>query len=85
MALMISKQDTCKHQTVLRVTHCCLPATPWLRDVLTLRPSRWKRNFPPECRLTFAGLLTNSVVLVRERTIPTEQPPLVNEVSANFC
>jgi hypothetical protein len=27
---------------------------------------------------------TNSVVLVRERTIPTEQPPLVGEVSANF-
>ena len=27
----------------------------------------------------------NSVALVRERTIPTEQPPLVGEVSANFC
>jgi hypothetical protein len=27
----------------------------------------------------------NSVTLVRERTIPTEQPPLVGEVSANFC
>jgi hypothetical protein len=26
----------------------------------------------------------NSVVWVRERTIPTERPPLVNEVSANF-
>jgi hypothetical protein len=25
------------------------------------------------------------VALVRERTIPTEQPPLVGEVSANFC
>jgi hypothetical protein len=23
--------------------------------------------------------------LVRERTIPTESPPLVGEVSANFC
>jgi hypothetical protein len=30
-------------------------------------------------------LLTNSVALVRERTIPTERPPLVGEVSANFC
>jgi hypothetical protein len=29
--------------------------------------------------------LTNSVALVRERTIPTERPPLVGEVSANFC
>jgi hypothetical protein len=29
--------------------------------------------------------LTNSVALVRERTIPTERPPLVGEVSAKFC
>jgi hypothetical protein len=27
----------------------------------------------------------NSVALVRERTIRTERPPLVVEVSANFC
>jgi hypothetical protein len=27
----------------------------------------------------------NSVALVRERTIPAERPPLVSEVSANFC
>jgi hypothetical protein len=27
----------------------------------------------------------NSVALVRERTVPTEQPPPVGEVSANFC
>jgi hypothetical protein len=27
----------------------------------------------------------NSVVWVHERTIPTERPPLVGEVSANFC
>jgi hypothetical protein len=26
----------------------------------------------------------NSVALVRKRTIPTERPPLVSEVSANF-
>jgi hypothetical protein len=29
--------------------------------------------------------ITNSVALVRERSIPTERPPLVSEVSANFC
>jgi hypothetical protein len=29
--------------------------------------------------------ITNSVALVRERTIPTERPPPVGEVSANFC
>jgi hypothetical protein len=28
---------------------------------------------------------TNSVVWVRERTIPTERPPLVGEVSSNVC
>jgi hypothetical protein len=28
---------------------------------------------------------TNSMVRVRERTIPTERPPLVGEVVANFC
>jgi hypothetical protein len=27
----------------------------------------------------------SSVVLVLERTMPTERPPLVGEVSANFC
>jgi hypothetical protein len=27
----------------------------------------------------------NSAALVRERTIPIERPPLVGEVSANFC
>ena len=27
----------------------------------------------------------NTVALVRERTIPTERPPPVGEVSANFC
>jgi hypothetical protein len=29
--------------------------------------------------------LTNSVALVRKRTIPTGRPPLVGEVSTNFC
>jgi hypothetical protein len=27
----------------------------------------------------------NSMVCVRERTIPTERPPLAGEVIANFC
>jgi hypothetical protein len=29
--------------------------------------------------------ILNSVVLVRKRSIPTERPPLVGEVSADFC
>ena len=40
-------------------------------------------------RLTLRRLMSyiyiNSVALVRERTIPTERPPPVGEVSANFC
>jgi len=34
---------------------------------------------------THAQTKLNSVVLVRKRTIPTERPPPVGEVSANFC
>ena len=36
-------------------------------------------------RLMSINLKLNSVALVRERTIPTERPPPVGEVSANFC
>jgi hypothetical protein len=32
-----------------------------------------------------AEWVTNSVAWVRERTIRTERPPIVGEVSANFC
>jgi hypothetical protein len=31
------------------------------------------------------GVFINTMVWVRERTIPTERPPLVGEVIANFC
>jgi hypothetical protein len=36
-------------------------------------------------RICSQEILTNSVALVRERTIPTERPPLISEVSTNFC
>jgi hypothetical protein len=35
--------------------------------------------------ITSRPYVNNSVALVRERTIPTERPPLVGEVSANFA
>ena len=38
------------------------------------------RHMPEELKLKL-----NSVALVRERTIPTERPPPVGEVCANFC
>jgi len=37
------------------------------------------------CISYFSHTKTNSVALVRTRTIPTERPPPVGEVSANFC
>jgi hypothetical protein len=40
---------------------------------------------PPSTCCTWTGKYTNSVALVRERTIPTKRPPLVGKVSANFC
>jgi hypothetical protein len=42
-------------------------------------------NAPKEASLARVLLKLNSVALVRERTIPTERPPPVGEVSANFC
>jgi hypothetical protein len=37
------------------------------------------------CSYRFVQTPLNSMALVRERTIPTERPPPVGEVSANFC
>jgi hypothetical protein len=34
--------------------------------------------------LLYSKLTKNSVAWVRKRTIPTERPPLVGEISANF-
>jgi hypothetical protein len=41
----------------------------------------------PKSRHDYSVFITklNFVALVPERTIPTERPPLVGEVSANFC
>jgi hypothetical protein len=64
---------------------------------LVLTNSSWFQTFRTFYRL--AGILQfqvaislplilskkNSLVRVRERTIPTERPPLVGEVIANFC
>jgi hypothetical protein len=47
----------------------------------------WKRGTILVCMLTQKPhtRTINSVALVRERTITTERPPPVGEVSANFC
>jgi hypothetical protein len=36
-------------------------------------------------RLSIKNNKLNSVAVIRKRTIPTERPPLVGEVSANLC
>jgi len=46
-------------------------------------PSRTKATVVPATLNIRVKL--NSVALVRTRTIPTERPPPVGEVSANFC
>jgi hypothetical protein len=52
-------------------------------DYTALYPRGQILPFPVQFRWAFL-LKLNSVALVRKRTIPTEQPPLVGEVSANF-
>jgi hypothetical protein len=48
---------------------------------LELVLSRWPCTRP----VTSCMLQLTPWLLVRKRTIQTEQPPLVGEVSANFC
>ena len=51
---------------------------------LRLNDSMWKKKGSSVSNVAFQGLHL-SVALVRERTIPTERPPPVGEVGANFC
>jgi hypothetical protein len=50
-------------------------------------PTKYRRPPVPTRKPTVVVYKTklNSMALVRERTIPTERPPPVGEVSANFC
>jgi hypothetical protein len=48
-------------------------------------PERGGKMFLRIIRTNLLKLKLNSMALVRERTIPTERPPPVGEVSANFC
>jgi hypothetical protein len=43
------------------------------------------RNFTSMNIYIYIYITENSMVWVRERTIPTERPPLVGKVIANFC
>jgi hypothetical protein len=54
-------------------------------DWIGLAQDRDKRRALVNSVMNLLKLKLNSMARVRERTIPTERPPLVNELSANFC
>ena len=62
------------------------PVSLWRQNIQ--HPVIWSRTLAVRSVATHMSYTTkklNSVALVRERTIPTERPPPVGEVSANFC
>jgi hypothetical protein len=57
-----------------------------IETVLTrLGPWFNQYEYEEQCKGHKKNKRTDSMVWVRERTIPTERPPLVGEVIANFC
>ena len=56
-------------------------------DALNIPETGLEKDDERECGFVMVEveLSPNSVALVRKRTIPTERPPPVGEVSANFC
>ena len=85
--------------TVQRESSFAFPLQQWLRERAKLLRCTYIAHifFPRACYIPhpshhtdspiviLLGKKKNSVALVRERTIPTERPPPVGEVSANFC
>ena len=62
-----------------------------VKSPLTSQPHAWHHMSSRDVRIVCPRpkrvlfWIRISVALVRERTIPTERPPPVGEVSANFC
>jgi hypothetical protein len=46
---------------------------------------RWERTGNIDYQIKIKIKKQNSMAVVRKRTIQIERPPLVGEVSANFC
>ena len=76
--LLVSEQYIEHVVRILRVL--LLLKTIFLANSLLCTP-----NFCHDVPIRKLTVVTLSVALVRERTIPTERPPPVGEVSANFC
>ena len=73
----------CQDSTPKLNQDCFLPRHPSGRLV-------WNAHSDTKHKIEFSSVRCgrfgiNSVALVRTRTIPTERPPPVGEVSANFC
>jgi hypothetical protein len=62
--------------------------TPGSNKYLNSKAGIWNEissNARMKRKISYTDLKKNSMVWVRERTTPTERPPLVGEVIANFC
>jgi hypothetical protein len=70
------EQDPISTKSVIREILLLLLSSPDTRNSLKELTTELKEDVNKQ---------TNSVALVRKRTIPTERPPLVGEVSINFC
>jgi hypothetical protein len=62
----------------------CLASLTWANDTFLSTKKLFALIKVVSVQVIWASL-TNYVALVCERTIPTERPPHVGEVSANFC
>jgi hypothetical protein len=61
------------------------PVPPFLLYYSELSSEHRELTHENYCHMNMINWLTNSLALVYEQTIPTERPPLVGEVSVNFC
>jgi hypothetical protein len=77
------------------LTLCCLMFAPFSDEECILKvaahicalyiPKGMMLAMKTQLAGSLPKLKLNSVALIRERTLPTEPPPLVGHVSANFC
>jgi hypothetical protein len=73
----------CSDQSYVTILKKNLAYRTWKTTQTTMRG--YKYTIYKKCSLLLMFFLLYSMVWVRKRTIPTERPPLVGEVIANFC
>jgi hypothetical protein len=57
----------------------------WMVESSSALTPNWEVASDSELNGSIQYKKLNSVAVVRKRTVPTERPPLVGEVSANLC